>query len=224
MPADAPRLSKSEAAYRELRSRITSGRYTPGYRMVLDQLARELGVSAVPVREALRRLEAEHLVTFTRNVGAEVAAVDLSDYADAMQVLALLEGSATATAAPLLTPEQVQQATDINEQLRGLANGSGFDPAEFSDLNQRFHAVICQHCPNPHLLRLWTEAGERVALIRRNVFPFVLTRSSTSVAEHDGILALIKAGAAASEIEASARKHKLRTLREFQGSPPPGLR
>ena len=67
-------LSKSESVYRELRSRIISGRYNAGYRLVLDQLAREMGVSAVPVREAIRRLEAERLVTFTRNVGAEVAA------------------------------------------------------------------------------------------------------------------------------------------------------
>lgn len=224
MPSDVTRLSKSESVYRELRTRITTGRYTAGFRIVLDQVARELGVSPVPIREALRRLEAERLVTFTRNVGAEVAAVDLSDYADAMQVLALLEGSATAMSAPLLTPAQMQEAVDINEQLRVLAAGAGFDPREFSELNQQFHTALCQSCPNPHLHRLWGEVGERVTLIRRNVFPFEPTRSSTSVSEHDGILALIKAGAPAAEVESAARKHKLRTLRQFQESPPVGAR
>lgn len=220
----ASRLSKSETVYRELRQRITAGRYNAGFRLVLDQIAREFGVSPVPVREALRRLEAERLVTFTRNVGAEVAAVDLDDYADAMQVLALLEGAATATSAPLLTPAQVGEAEAINRRMRALADSPGFDPREFSDLNQQFHVVLCQCCPNEHLARLWAEVGERVTLIRRNVFPFEPVRSTTSVDEHDGILALIKAGAPASEIEASARKHKLRTVRQFVENPPVGTR
>ena len=224
MPVEAPRLSKSETVYRELRSRITSGRYSAGYRLVLDQMAREFGVSPVPVREALRRLEAERLVTFTRNVGAEVAAVDLTDYADVMRVLALLEGDATASSAPLLTPAMVSEAEDINNRMRALADSPGFDPREFSDLNQQFHVVLCQCCPNDYLLRLWSEVGERVTLIRRNVFPFEPVRSSTSVAEHDGILALVKAGAPASEIQEAARKHKLRTVRQFVENPPVGTR
>ena len=66
-------LAKSELVYRELRGHILSGRYVAGYRLVLNQIARELGVSSVPVREAIRRLEAEKLITFTRNVGAEVS-------------------------------------------------------------------------------------------------------------------------------------------------------
>lgn len=224
MNTDTARLSKSETVYRELRSRITSGRYVAGFRMVLDQLARELGVSPVPIREALRRLEAERLVTFTPNVGAEVAAVDVGDYAEAMHVLALLEGSATAVAAPHLTEGQLRDAFDINERMRVLAASPGFDPREFSDLNQQFHATLCQACPNEHLHRLWGEVGERVTLIRRNLFPFEPVRSGTSVAEHDGILALIGRGAPEEEIEAAARKHKLRTLRQFVESPPVGAR
>lgn len=220
MPPDTLIISKSEAVYRELRQRITSGRYVPGFRLVLGQVARELGVSVVPVREALRRLEAERLISFTPNVGAEVAAIDVSDYADAMQVLALLEGSATALAAPHMGDAELTEAAEVNERLRGLAHSVSFDPRLFTDLNQRFHQIVCGPCPNPHLRDLLTTEWERVAVIRRNVFAFEPVRSEKSVGEHDQILALIREGAPAADIELAARKHKLRTLREFVESPP----
>ena len=69
-------VSKSERAYAAIKQSITEGAYGPGYRLVLGQIAKELDVSVVPVREAIRRLEAEGLVTFTTNVGAQVVAVD----------------------------------------------------------------------------------------------------------------------------------------------------
>ena len=56
--------SKSEQAYAAVKSRIVEGTYTPGYRLVLAKIAEDLGFSVVPVREAIRRLEAEGLVKF----------------------------------------------------------------------------------------------------------------------------------------------------------------
>lgn len=210
----SPSLSKSETVYRELRARILSGRYGGGYRLVLGTLASEFGVSVVPVREAVRRLEAERLVRFTRNVGAEVAAVDVHDYADAMQVLALLEGCATATAAAHLTPEQLAEAAAVNDRMRVMAQGESFDPREFSALNARFHEILCAPCPNETLLHLLERQQESVVVMRRNLFAFEPVRSLTSVGEHDGILDLLRSGAPREEIEMAARAHKLRTLEE----------
>ena len=96
--------SKSQKAYDFLRERIDDGRFVPGYRLVLGQIARELDVSVVPVREAIRRLEAEGYVTFERNVGAQVALINESEYLNTMQTLAIVEGAATALSAPLITP------------------------------------------------------------------------------------------------------------------------
>ena len=103
--------SKSQLAYEHLRERITRGGYGPGYRLVLDQLARELGMSVVPVREAIRRLEAEGLVTFERNVGARVAAIDPVDYRDACQTLAIVEAAAVALAQPHLAAADRREPT-----------------------------------------------------------------------------------------------------------------
>src|SRR6185437_11644441 len=90
------RGSKAEVAYERIRAQILDGTYGPGYRLILDRLGSEIGVSAVPVREALRRLEAEGYVEFKRNMGATVSRVDAEGYAQTMETLAILEASATA--------------------------------------------------------------------------------------------------------------------------------
>ena len=69
----SPRATKQQRVYETIRERILSGTYGPGYRVVIDGLATELGVSALPVREAIRRLEAEGLIVYRPNVGAQVA-------------------------------------------------------------------------------------------------------------------------------------------------------
>ena len=80
--------NKQEQAYAALRERILSGSYSPGYRLVIDALAEELGVSALPIREAIRRLEAEGLVVFRPNAGAQVAPADPALFEDMMVGLA----------------------------------------------------------------------------------------------------------------------------------------
>ena len=106
---------------------------------------------------------------------------------------------------------------------KAMPGSPGFDPRAFSELNQRFHRVLCQACPNPHLHELLERQWERVSVIRRNLFPFEPVRSLTSVAEHDTILALIAGGASSTEVEAASRHHKLRTMHEYVASPPVSL-
>lgn len=212
-------LAKSERVYRELRSRIISGRYVPGYRIVLDHVARELGVSPVPVREAIRRLEAEKLIVFVRNVGAEVASINVDDYVETMQLVAYLEGAATSLAMTQLTEDQLSEAAGLNDELRDLAKGN-FDPRVFTVLNQSFHEVLCGACPNEVLLEMLQRTWERIAVIRRTAFAFEPVRSQTSVDEHDQILSLLRDGNDAAAVELAARNHKLRTMRQFAESPP----
>src|SRR5258708_2360738 len=113
--------NKHEQAYSIMRERIFNGTYVPGYRLVIDALARELGISQVPIREAIRRLEAEGWVEYRPNAGAQVAAVDASKYDEEMSVLALLEGYATALASTHLDTAGMKHLRDINARMpRGL--------------------------------------------------------------------------------------------------------
>ena len=112
---EAPSQSKSQRAYHWIKERIANQEFTPGYRLVLGSIAGDLDMSVVPVREAIRQLEAEGLVTFERNVGARVSMVDDSQYRYSMQALSILEGTATALSARRLTADDLRAARRINE-------------------------------------------------------------------------------------------------------------
>jgi len=219
-PGEPAAPSKSQHAYEVIKSRIVDGSYSAGYRLVLDRLARELRVSPVPVREAVRRLEAEQFVQFERNVGARVTGVNPTEYRHAMQTLAIVEGAATALAAPLLGKVGLARAADLNQRLRGSLRD--FDPMAFTALNREFHRVLCGPCPNPQLAELVERGWARMATIRDSSFVLIPGRAADSVAEHDELLRLIGSGAGPAEVEAAAREHRLATLRAFLSRGTPG--
>lgn len=207
-------VTKQERVYRAVRERILGGAYGPGYRVVIDALAGEFGVSALPVREAIRRLEAEGLVIFRPNAGAQVAPADPGLFDEEMTVLAVLEGYATALAAEQLGKAEIKRLTDLNDQMVEAIDR--LDPLSFGRLNQEFHAVIYEHCPNAALVGLLRDVARRLDAIRRTVFVQIPYRGAESVAEHRRLLDLIASGAPAVKIEAAAREHKLGTVVSFR--------
>lgn len=212
--AKTEKLTKQERVYRAIRERILNGAYSPGFRVVIDALALEFGVSALPVREAIRRLEAEGLVVYRANAGAQVAPADPSAFEEEMTVLALLEGFATAVAAPTLGKEGVARLREINGEM--TAAMERLDSLAFGRLNQDFHAVIYEHCPNETLVDLLSDVARRLDAIRRTVFIQIPYRGAASVREHTELIELIESGAPASAIEAAARAHKLHTVESFR--------
>lgn len=211
--SDIATTSKSEQAYTFIRSRIAGHAFGPGYRLVLGSLAEELGMSVVPVREAIRRLEAEGLVTFERNVGARVTLVDETEYAHTMETLGLVEGAATALSAPLLDARALDAAAEVNEKMARMLDD--LDPHAFTELNRRFHSVLFEPCPNPQLLEIVQRSWSRLSGIRDSTFAYVPGRAQHSVEEHTHILQLIRDGADPLEIELAARNHRLRTRDAF---------
>ena len=207
---DASSLSKSQRAYHWIKERIASQDFTPGYRLVLGSLAGELDMSVVPVREAIRQLEAEGLVTFERNVGARVSMVDDSQYRHSMQALSILEGTATALAARRLTADDLRAARSLNDLMIEMLDH--FEPRAFTRLNQEFHSTLYGRCPNPRLLDLVEAEWARLGHLRDSTFSFVPGRAQESVHEHEGILRLIEHGAPLGEIEKAARRHRSATL------------
>ena len=223
-PASSPEpgtISKSEQAYQALHARISAGDYGPGYRLVLSTIADDLGFSVVPVREAIRRLEAEGLVHFERNVGATVAGIDPDLYLHTMQTLSIIEGAATALAAPGIDRAQLAKARLLNQQMRGVL--ADFDPVRFTALNTEFHELLYAGCPNPHILELVHRGWNRLGRMRTSTFRYVPGRAVASVAEHEALLDLIESGAAPADVEQAARAHRTNTLNAFlaQSNQPP---
>ncbi len=206
--------TKQERVYRAIRERILSGAYGPGYRVVIDALADEFEVSALPVREAIRRVEAEGLIIYRPNAGAQVAPADPGVFDEEMTVLALLEGYATALAAPLLGAEEIARLREINAEMERAIDR--LDSLSFGRLNQELHGMITEHCPNPALVGMLRDVARRLDAIRRTVFVQIPYRGSMSVSEHRHLLDLIADGAPSSEIEMAAREHKLHTVESFR--------
>jgi len=206
-------VSKHELAYGAIKARIVEGVYGPGDRLVLDALARELGVSTVPVREAIRRLEAEGWIAFTHNVGAQVVALDATELVETVHTLALLEGYATALAASNITDEEIEHARTLNAEMRHCLDR--LDPEVFSRVNREFHAIFCERCPNDYLVGLVRQAWLRRDAISHTVFFFIPKRAAASVEEHDALIDLVERGAPPREIELAAREHRLHTINAF---------
>lgn len=211
-------LSKAETAYTWVREKIVNGDFRAGHRLVLASIGRELDMSVVPVREAIRQLEAEGLVTFERNVGARVAMVDNSAYVESMQTLGILEGAATALSLPHLTAEDIVAARDYNHQLATLLED--FDPKTFTDLNHRFHQILTHRCPNQHLVDLVGSEWDRLGNLRESTFSFVPGRAAESVAEHERIIDLIDCGKSAQAVEQAVREHRQATLTSYLSTIP----
>ena len=208
------RLTKQERVYRAIRERILNGAYSPGYRVVIDALADEFKVSALPVREAIRRLEAEGLVIFRPNAGAQVAPADPGLFIERTDVLAVLEGYATALAAPHIGKTEIKHLEAINEQM--VEAMETLDSLRFGHLNHEFHAYICERCPNAVLVDMLRDVTRQLDAIRRTVFVQIPYRGAASVGEHRKLIALIAEGASPAKIETAARNHKLTTLESFR--------
>ncbi|MER7083759.1 DNA-binding transcriptional regulator, GntR family [Saccharopolyspora antimicrobica] len=208
---DGAASSKSEIAYQHLRERIVARSLVPGERLVLEQIARELDMSVVPVREAVRRLEAEGYVDYQRNVGAQVASIDPGQYLSSMETLALLEGFATASGAARISAAELDRARELNQELKRKAEQG--DARAYTELNREFHRTLCGASANAHLLGLLEREWSRLDLIRRSSFALVPARYTESYAEHEALLQLVSCGAAESIVENFAREHTLRTAR-----------
>lgn len=209
--------SKSRQAYDWIKERIAQQDFTPGYRLVLGSIATELDMSVVPVREAVRRLQAEGLVTYERNVGARVAMTDDSQYRHSMQVLGIMESTATALSARRLEAGDIARAREVNERMATLlpTSSASFEPRLFTNLNHEFHEILFSRCTNPRMLELVQSEWSRLAHTRHSTFSFVPERAQESVTEHEEILQLIERGAPLPEIETACRAHRSATLNAY---------
>ena len=135
-----------------LRERILSGDYPEGTPLRQDALAAELGVSRIPVREALRQLEVEGLVTFSPHVGAIVSTLSLDDITELFELRALLETELLKRALPNLTPEIMDRADAVLDAYDAALDQG--DVAAWGELNWEFHSTLLAAAGRPLTLNV----------------------------------------------------------------------
>lgn len=131
------RRNLSDDVAADLRDRILSGQLKPGTKLPQDELARQLEVSKVPVREALVRLEAEGIVKNIPRRGTFVADLTREDVLDAYTIYALISALAAKRAALRIEPEAIAQLQDLARSME-KTNDTEYQ----SKLNTEFHSII----------------------------------------------------------------------------------
>jgi DNA-binding GntR family transcriptional regulator len=211
-------LTKSEYAYQELRRRILEDELAPGERLMLRPLADELGLSVMPVRDALRMLEGDGLVSLESHRGATVTEISRDAVLETisarmwLEVLAVQEAATRHTEATMRAVEKAIAAT------RAAAEKG--DGAAFTRANRDLHEAI-EGPASETLKELIRELWERLWQVRRRValYTTVPERIPEAQAEHEAIVAGLRgrdSGAAGAAME----QHRRSTLDAWEAALP----
>ncbi len=166
------RESLSRRVYRDLREMLISGQLQPGERLTLDGVAKALGTSHMPVREAMRQLAAERVLEALPNRALRVPVMTRARFRELLSVRKMLEGRAVEQAAVLIDEAQLRHAEGLNADFRAVIRSTGPDVAALIRLNQQLHFAVYAACGNQVVLELieslWLQVGPVINLDLRS--------------------------------------------------------
>jgi len=209
-------LSKSDFAYQELRRRILDDKLPPGTRLLLRPLAEELGLSVMPVRDALRMLEGDGLVTLESHRGATVTRISKESVLQIIGMRMWMEVLAVREATPLHTPASLKRVTRIlAEAETAMAEGDGL---AYTTANRRLHEAIEAPAPEP-IHQLVRDLWERLWQTRRRTALFVTSpeRMPQAQEEHRQLVAAVVDGDAEAA-GAAMQRHRESTLEAWRAA------
>jgi len=186
-------LSLVELVYDNTRRAILDGRFKPGQRLRLQDLAGENKASFIPVREALRLLEAGRLVEIIPNKGARVADVSEADMLDAYSIRINLERLAIERACAEITDAELDQASKLFEEMMDAFESA--DVEKSSETHREFHLTLYRAARSPwliHLIQLLMSNTDRYRRLLTPARPSPLHLSAIQ-SQHLAILEAVKA-------------------------------
>ena len=200
------RQTLTERVYDMLLAGICSGELPPGHKLVIDALARDMGVSTSPVREALRRLQREGLVSEVPYSGVYVSELSIEEIRELFAIRGVLEGYAVRLITEALTPTDLELIEHELAQLEEATQNG--DTTAFRHSNFRFHAAVLRG-------NIGQSLREMIEQLTRNTERYraagaVLSQDylDAAQAEHRQLVTLLKEGRGA-EAEMLARQHAL---------------
>lgn len=195
----------SEAVYATLREAILSKALRPGPQFAEEDLARVFGVSRTPIREAILRLESEHLMERRGRRRVSVSEISPAEVLEIYDVRVALDGLAAELAARHATPPEVAQLHWVTEWMKSAEDRSDFQT--ISALSLEWHEWLARASRNSFLLDQIRMVHDRVRRFERTTFEYP-GRGGDAIAEHEQILAAVEAGDADGAI-ALAKAHML---------------
>jgi len=169
----------------ELKEAILAGKLAPGERLSEETLATSLNVGRVPLREALRHLEAEGYLTFLSNNDVAVSKPTLEEVEDYYSIASVLEGLAARLAVERAHPEELSRLRELHQLLREAYQER--DPERYFEANSNFHRFIAEMAGNRRLYQLIDQMRQEVRKTR-TLSLYLPQRLDHSMREHDQIL------------------------------------
>lgn len=207
MSTDTEDMSQGGLAFSKLMQAIEAGEYQPGDRLREIEVAERLSLSRTPIREALRRLEAEKIIEHRPRVGAVIRTLGQAEVVELYEMRLVLERTAAELAARHAVDAEVDTLNGINQAIANV----GADGSRAAAINQKFHAAIYLASRNRFLLEA-TRAMNNALLLLGPTTLADADRIATVVRQHDQIIEAIGAG----DIEAAgvaAEAHLQTSLR-----------
>lgn len=203
--------SLSSRVFRTIRENILSGKYTTDEELKEKSIGEELGVSRTPVREALRQLELEGLVTIIPNKGAYVVGISRKDIRDIYEIRSRLEGLCARWAAVNITEEQLEELEE-NIYLSDFHSAKG-NSQQVVELDNKFHEILYNASDSRELRHVLLDFHHYVQRVRKITLA-VPARAVNSNDEHRKIVEALKRHDA-DEAECLANEHMMNTIRNM---------
>ncbi|MDE1182187.1 GntR family transcriptional regulator [Paraburkholderia sp.] len=219
-PSKPPREKSTDAVYQKIRARILSNEFRPGAQLLEQELVALFGVSRTPVREALIRLQNEHLVQIVPRHGMRVRNVSIADLEEVYQVQSSLEATAAGAVAARKPAAKELKPLDkaCAEIERAFAKG---DRDAWAAAREGFLAHLLELGGNPRLSQIVGECGDQVRRVRDLTLRLIPWTDSQTATYRAIVEALRRADADAAE--ALCREHRahdlkaqIETLRQFR--------
>lgn len=213
----------SDRAYEAIRAMVLSGELAPGEQLSEEALATRIGVSRTPVRDALRRLEAELLVRKNETQRSFVADWSLGDVADAFELRAMIEGYAARRAAERIDGAALEKLKSYHSVVYEAISAKEVDVGAFLEANRAFHAVVIEAADSRRLSSLLAALIEQ-PVVWRTAQHYGREAFARSHSEHDDLLAAfaqkdgawaeaVMAGHIRRAFHAYAEAHRLQIVR-----------
>ena len=199
-----------EIVYEELKRQIMVGEIAPGTRMMEVELADEMGVSRTPVREAIRKLEKEGLVTIEPRRGAYASDISVKEMVDILEVRQDLEGMAAGIAAQKITEEGKEELERLVQVYKESVEREDIEEIIAND--EAFHKYIVSLSGNKTLIKMVSQVQELV-LRFRYIYYEDFSRFRNQPTEHQSIVDAIISGSSSSA-RINAEEHLAR-LKDF---------
>lgn len=177
--------------FHKIREDILNGRYSQNEAMKELQISKELGVSRTPVREALRQLELEGLVTIIPNKGAVVSGISAKDISDIYAIRSLIEGLSAQWAAQNITSDQLDELEEIVYLSEFHLSKGHID--QLYELDNKFHEMLYEASGSKVLRHVLSDFHHYVQRIRKSSLS-AQDRARKSIAEHKAILEALRKG------------------------------